>query len=133
IDDEEIQLFGDGSQRRDFTYVDDVADALLLAGCTEGTDADIFNLGGESASLLEIVELLIELAGRGSYRLVEWPPEKKVIDIGSYEADYTKIRQALGWEPKVSLREGLARTIDYYDKHREYYWSAPQRAVARLR
>jgi UDP-glucose 4-epimerase len=122
LDGEEIQLFGDGQQRRDFTYVDDVVDAFLLAGCTEGTDAEIYNLGGESASLLEVVELLIDLAGRGSYRLVPFPPEKRVIDIGSYEADYTKIRKALGWAPRVPLREGLARAIDYYKAHRAHYW-----------
>src|SRR5207237_1558199 len=88
---QEIQLFGDGRQRRDFTYVDDAVDAFLLAGCTAGTDAEIYNLGGETASLLEVVELLISLAGRGSYRIVPFPAEKRVIDIGSYEADYGKI------------------------------------------
>ena len=122
LDGEEIQLFGDGQQRRDFTYVDDAVNAFLLAGCTEGTDAEIYNLGGESASLLEIVELLIGLSGRGSYRLVPFPPEKRVIDIGSYEADYRKIRGALGWEPRVSLRDGLARTLAYYEQHRGHYW-----------
>ena len=122
LDDEEIQLFGDGSQRRDFTYVDDAVDALVLAGCTEGTDAEIYNLGGESASLREVVELLISLAGRGSYRLVPFPAEKQAIDIGSYEADYQKIRAVLGWEPRVSLREGLTRTLAYYERHRAHYW-----------
>ncbi|HEY7062425.1 MAG TPA: NAD-dependent epimerase/dehydratase family protein [Chloroflexota bacterium] len=122
LDDEEIQLFGDGQQRRDFTYVDDVLDAFLLAGCTEGTDAEIYNLGGESASLQQVVEMLIRLAGSGSYRLVPFPAEKRVIDIGSYEADYGKIQQALGWQPRVSLRDGLARTIAFYKEHREHYW-----------
>jgi UDP-glucose 4-epimerase len=131
LDGEEIQLFGDGQQSRDFTYVDDAVDAFLLAGCTEGTDADIYNLGGESASLLQIVELLISLAGRGSYRLVPFPPDKQVIDIGSYEADYAKIRQALGWAPRVSLREGLARTIAYYEAHGSHYWDMARPAGAR--
>jgi UDP-glucose 4-epimerase len=131
LDDEEIQLFGGGGQRRDFTYVDDVADAFLLAGCTEGTDAEIYNLGGEAASLLEVVELLIRLSGRGSYRVVPFPPEKRVIDIGSYEADYTKIRRALGWEPRVSLEEGLARTLAYSQAPREHYWTAEAPAGAR--
>jgi len=122
LDDEEIQLFGDGRQRRDFTYVDDAVEAFLLAGCTEVSDGEIYNLGGESASLLEVVELLIRLAGRGRYRLVPFPPEKQAIDIGSYEADYSKIRRTLGWEPRVSLQEGLARTLAYYEAHRAHYW-----------
>ncbi len=104
LDDQEIPLFGDGLQRRDFTYVDDAVDAFLLAGCTEDTDAEIFNLGGESASLLQVVQLLIALAGRGRYRLVPFPPEKRSIDIGSYEANYTKIRHALGWAPRFTRR-----------------------------
>ena len=128
LDDQEIQLFGDGQQRRDFTYVDDAADAFLLAGCTDGTDGEVYNLGGETASLLQVVELLVGLAGRGRYRLVPFPPEKQVIDIGSYEADYTKIREAVGWEPRVSLREGLGRTLAYYQAHRAHYWEAPEGA-----
>jgi UDP-glucose 4-epimerase len=106
-------------------------DAFLLAGCTQGTDADIYNLGGESASLLQIVELLIDLAGRGSYRIVPFPPEKRVIDIGSYEADYAKIQDALGWAPRVSLREGLGRTIAYYEAHGAHYWDVARLASPR--
>lgn len=122
LDDEEIQLFGDGQQRRDLTYVDDAVDAFLLAGCTDGTDGEIYNVGGCSASLREIVELLIALAGKGRYRLVPFPPEKRAIDIGSYEADYRKLTAALGWRPRVSLADGLARMLAYYTEHRAHYW-----------
>jgi UDP-glucose 4-epimerase len=130
LDDEEIQLFGDGLQRRDFTYVDDAADAFLLAGCTECTDGQVYNVGGSTASLLEIVELLTELAGQGRYRLVPFPAEKKVIDIGSYEADYGKIQRELGWEPRVTLRDGLARTIEFYRAHRAHYWTSSELAAS---
>jgi UDP-glucose 4-epimerase len=126
LDGQEIQLFGDGSQRRDFTYVDDVVDAFLLVGCADSSDGQIYNVGGQSASLLEVVQLLIELANQGTYRVVPFPPDKLAIDIGSYEADYTKLRRELGWEPRVPLREGLARTIAYYRAHRAHYWVAPE-------
>jgi UDP-glucose 4-epimerase len=119
---EEIQLFGDGSQRRDFDYVDDVVDAFLRAGASDGSDGQVFNLGGEKpVSLLELTRLLIEVAGKGSYTVVPFPPERRRIDIGDFYADATKIRTALGWEPRVDLRDGLARTIDYYAKHKERY------------
>ncbi len=119
---EEIQLFGDGAQRRDFDYVDDVVDAFLRAGAMDAADGQVFNLGGDSAvSLREVAELMIELAGRGSYRLAPFPSDRKAIDIGDFQADARRIAQTLGWKPRVPLREGLARTLDYYQTHRDHY------------
>ena len=118
---EEIQVFGDGSQKRDFTHVEDVVDAFLRAGASDASDGQVFNLGEETpVSLLELVELLAEVAG-ARYTLVPFPPERKRIDIGDFYADITKIRSTLGWEPTKPLREGLAETIEYYRKHREHY------------
>jgi UDP-glucose 4-epimerase len=123
VDGEEISLYGDGTQLRDLNYVDDVVEALLLAGATDMVNGNVYNLGGpEPVSLLQIVETLIELCPQASYKLVPFPPEKKRIDIGDYYGDYTKIREALGWQPQVSLREGLSRTIEYYRLHKAHYW-----------
>jgi len=120
---EEIQLFGDGKQKRDFDYVDDVVDALLRAGAMEAADGEVFNLGGEApVALIDLARMLVELAGRGgAYRLVPFPDDRKKIDIGDFYADTTKIRKTLGWEPKVALRDGLARTLDYYREHAGHY------------
>jgi UDP-glucose 4-epimerase len=119
---ETIQLFGDGTQKRDFDYVDDVVDAFLRAGAMDAADGEVFNLGGdEPVSLLELAKMLVEIAGAGSYVLAPFPPERKRIDIGDFYADTTKIRKALGWAPRVKLREGLQRTIDYYRRHRDRY------------
>jgi UDP-glucose 4-epimerase len=119
---EEIEIFGDGRQRRDFNYVDDVVDAFLRAGASNAADGQVFNLGGERpVSLLELVELLVAAAGRGSYRLVPFPPERKRIDIGDFYADTTKIRTTLGWQPCVPLEVGLERTLAYYRQHQEHY------------
>lgn len=123
IDGEEIQIFGDGRQLRDPSYVDDVIDALLLAAVSDEVNGEVFNLGGpEPISLLEIVKLLVEIAGSGSYRIVPFPPDLKRIDIGDYYSDYSKITKTLGWEPKVSLREGLERTVRFYRKNKQHYW-----------
>jgi UDP-glucose 4-epimerase len=125
VEGEELPIFGDGSQRRDFTYVDDAVDAFLLAGARAESDGEIFNLGGDPpVSLLDLAELLIEAAGGGSYRLVPFPEERRSIDIGDYFADDAKIRGRLGWEPAVPLREGLARSLDYYRTHGPAYWDA---------
>jgi UDP-glucose 4-epimerase len=119
---EQIQIFGDGSQRRDFDYVDDVVDAFLRAGAMDVADGQVFNLGGtEPIALLDLAKLLLELAGHGSYALAPFPPERKRIDIGDFVADAGKIRRVLGWEPRIGLREGLGRTLAYYREHRERY------------
>ncbi|HEY3109835.1 MAG TPA: NAD-dependent epimerase/dehydratase family protein, partial [Chloroflexota bacterium] len=119
-----IQLFGDGSQLRDFTYVDDAVDAFLRAGAMPEADGQVFNLGGERPySLREVAELIVETAGSGSLRLVPWPPEKKVIDVGSVYSDYSKITATLGWRPTMPLPDGLRRMIGFYREHRDCYWT----------
>jgi UDP-glucose 4-epimerase len=119
---ETIQIFGDGTQKRDFDYVDDVVDAFLRAGAMDVADGEVFNLGGdEPVSLLELAKTMVAIAGHGGYALTPFPPERKRIDIGDFYADTTKIRKALGWAPRVPLREGLERTIDYYRRHKDRY------------
>jgi UDP-glucose 4-epimerase len=122
LEDKEISIFGDGSQVRDFVYVDDAVDAFLRAAQCESCNGQVFNVGGdEQIAHRDLVKLLIEVAGSGRYRFVEWPAEKKAIDIGSFYADSSRFRKATGWEPKVRLREGLMRTIAYYRQHFEQY------------
>jgi UDP-glucose 4-epimerase len=124
LDGEEIIIFGDGSQLRDFTYVDDVVDAFLMAGANDAANGQVFNVGAiEAISLRELAELLIEVAGSGSHRLAPFPPERKVIDIGSIYVDDRKIRRVLKWKPRVDLREGLSRTIAYFRAHPAEYWA----------
>ncbi len=122
MDGEEVQIFGDGKLLRDLNYVDDVIDAFLRVGAIEESNGQFFNLGGEPFSLVEQVELMIELVGKGSYRLVDWPKDKKVIAVSDYYGNYGKIRRMLGWQPSINLREGLKRTIEFYNQHKEYYW-----------
>jgi nucleoside-diphosphate-sugar epimerase len=82
----------------------------------------VYNLGGlDVVSLKEFVEVLIDVAGSGSYKIVPFPEEGKKIDIGDYYGAYDKIRGAIGWEPRVGLREGLARTLDYYRANLPHY------------
>src|SRR5512145_189052 len=115
IEDREIQIYGDGSQLRDFVYVDDAADAFLRAGADEACNGQVLNVGGlEPIAHRDLVQLLVGIAGSGRYQFVEWPPEKKAIDIGDFYADSTRIRQTLGWTPQTDLADGLRRTIDFY-------------------
>lgn len=118
----EIQIYGDGSQLRDFVYVDDAADAFLRAGASDACNGEAFNVGGQSPiSHRELVALLLDVSGAGRVTFVEWPAEKKAIDIGNFYADSSKFSAAVGWEPKVSLREGFERTIAFYREHLSRY------------
>ena len=120
---QELAIYGDGSQRRDFTYVDDAVEAFLLAGARSEADGEIFNLGGEDpVSLLDLAELLVDLAPGASYRTVPFPDDRLSIDIGDYVADDRKIRERLGWAPVVELHDGLERSLDYYRRHGAQYW-----------
>jgi len=122
----EIEIFGDGSQMRDFVYVDDAVDAFLRAGASDTVNGQVFNVGGlEPITHSELVKLLLDVAGGGTVRHVAWPPEKKTIDIGSFYADSTRFKRAVGWEPKVTLRLGLTRTIQYYRENLEHYLDEP--------
>src|SRR5437016_7196687 len=108
IEDKPIQIFGDGSQLRDFVYVDDVADAFLRAGASDACNGEVFNVGGDRAiSHRELTTLLVQRAGSGTVRYVDWPDEMKAIDIGSFYADSTKFTRTTGWTPAVALGDGL--------------------------
>ena len=118
-----IQIYGDGAQRRDFTYVDDAVTALCLAVLDDAVADEVLNVGSrEPVSLLELAQLLVELNGGGEYELVPFPPERLAIDIGDYFADSSKLEQSLAWSPEVDLEEGLHRTLDYFRVHGERYW-----------
>jgi len=123
IDGEQIQLFGSGQQLRGFTYVDDAVEAFLTACASQKTTGDFFNVGGQKPySLEEFAQALLKITGRGSYQIVPFPEEKKAIDIGSVYSSWAKFNFATGWAPNVSLEEGLARTVKYYEQHRSHYW-----------
>jgi dTDP-glucose 4,6-dehydratase/UDP-glucose 4-epimerase len=122
-----LKVFGDGEQLRDFNYVDDCVNALLLAATEDAAIGKVYNLGSaEVVSLRQLASMMIGLVDGGRFEIVAFPPERKAIDIGDYYSDYTLIESELGWAPRVTLAAGLARTIDYYRQHAAHYWETPQ-------
>ena len=122
-----IQIYGDGSQLRDFVYVDDAADAFLRAGASDACNGEVFNVGGDIPhSHRDLTTLLVDVAGSGRVEYVEWPAEQKAIDIGSFYADSSKFKTTAGWVPAVSLADGLARTIAFYREHYGQYVDGPR-------
>jgi UDP-glucose 4-epimerase len=112
----------EGEQLRDFTYVDDAVDAFLLAAANETANGHVLNLGGRQViNLKDLAALLVEANGGGDYVLRSFPAERKRIDIGDYYSDFGSIRATLGWEPQVSLRQGLSQTLEFYREHLACY------------
>lgn len=118
-----IKVFGDGKQLRDFNYVDDCVDALLMAATSDTANGKVYNLGSsEVVNLKDLAEMMVNLGYGGSFELIPFPPERKAIDIGDYYSDFSLIKQELGWAPKVELREGLQKTLNYYRANDRHYW-----------
>lgn len=112
----------EGGQLRDFTYVDDAVEALILAAAEPNAYGRAFNLGGLSAvTLTDVAELLLKVAGTGGFSVKPYPEERKRIDIGHYYADHSAITDALGWRPTIDLEEGLERTVAYFREHLHSY------------
>lgn len=117
LENKPFEVWG-GEQLRDFTYVDDAVDALLMAATKEEANGRVYNLGGcEVISLQELAELLIKVNGSGEFQVRNFPDDRKRIDIGDYYADDKLILSELGWSPKVDLKEGLTRSLNYYRQH----------------
>ena len=117
-----LQIYGDGLQVRDFNYIDDVIEVLLMVAAHDAADGQIYNLGSDDPiNLLNLARLLIEVNNSGAFELIPFPDDRKRIDIGDYYGDYRKIRSKLGWRPVVGLRDGLTRTLAYCREHLEHY------------
>ena len=135
MDNQNLELWGGGVALRDFIYVDDVVDALLRVMASDITDGKVYNtgsyikknglyehFGGNIKSVYEAAQLVIKLAGKGSCSVIPYPEDRKAIEPGHFYADATKIHKDTGWSPKISLEEGIQRTIEYYHKHKQHYW-----------
>ena len=122
IDGETVKLFGDGSQIRDINYVDDVVDALIICAIAKKNEGDVYNLGGNPLTLKDFVAKAIQILGYGRFKIIPFPKDRKRIEIGNYVADIKKIRDDLGWEPKISVDEGIRMTFKYYEKFQKSYW-----------
>jgi UDP-glucose 4-epimerase len=125
LDDQAIPIMGDGRILRDFLYVDDLVDVLVLAASSKQAYGHLFNVGsGVPVDFRTLGETIVRLTGSGRCELVPFSEERKQLEPGHYYADIGKIKNILGWEPQISLEEGLRRTIEYYRNYREHYWKS---------
>jgi UDP-glucose 4-epimerase len=118
-----IPIFGTGKILRDFLYVDDCVEALVAAAASPAAVGEILNVGHDRPStFLEVAELLREIVPGTRIEFTDFTPERRAQEPGDFVSDITKIRRLLGWEPKISLPEGLARTVDFYRERRAEYF-----------
>lgn len=118
-----IPIFGTGRILRDFLYVDDCVDALIAVACEPAAVGEILNVGNDRASnFLDVAETLRELVPGTEIVFTEFTPERRAQEPGDFVSDITKIRNLTGWSPRVGLREGLARTVEFYRERRSDYF-----------
>jgi UDP-glucose 4-epimerase len=121
---ETIKLYGTGEQLRDFNYVDDVVEAMLLSAHSSDCQGRVFNLSGEKASLTQVADLFVSISKKGKTERVEFPAEAKKIEIGDFYGTSESLHGACGWAPKTPLAEGLEKMVRYYEQHKEHYLGA---------
>ena len=123
IDGEMIPVFGDGKIVRDFLHVDDLVECLLKVAFSDAAYGEVFNVGtGVPTSFVDLAKLIVEVAKTGSHGFAEFTQERREVEPGDYYTDISKIKGMLGWQPQVTLREGLEKTIQFYRKYKSYYW-----------
>jgi UDP-glucose 4-epimerase len=120
---EPIPIFGTGKILRDFLYVDDCVEALVAAALEPATVGEVLNVGDDRAStFLEVAEILRDLVPRTRIVFTDFTPERKAQEPGDFVSDISKIRRMTGWQPTTGLREGLARTVEFYRERRADYF-----------
>ena len=117
-----IQVFGDGKQRRDYNYVEDVLEALLIAATEKNAVGKVYNLGApDPLSLVDTAKIMCQGIEGSDYLMIPFPEDRKAIDVGDFICDYSAFRNQFGWEPKVNFEDGIQRSIEYFNKEIEHY------------
>jgi UDP-glucose 4-epimerase len=123
IDDQPIDIFGDGRILRDFLYIDDLVDCLLKCGLAPKACGQVFNVGtGEPVNFIDLAKKIVKITRGGSIRFTKFTNERKALEPGDYYADITKIKRVVGWKPKVSLDSGIKKTVEFYQEFKKHYW-----------
>lgn len=123
IENKTIQVFGDGQLKRDFLYIDECVNALLMSVTSESAHGQVFNVGVDKpVNFVELVKLIIGISESGRWEFAPFSPERAAQEPGDFYSDIAKIKKYIGWYPKISLRDGLKSTVEYYRKYRKYYW-----------
>ncbi len=123
IDGTPIKVFGDGKIKRDFLYIDDCIEAILMSAINDAARGEVLNVGVDTpTNFIELADTLIEVSGSGRWEFAPFSPERKAQEPGDFYSDISKIKRLLGWQPVTPLKDGLRTTVDYYRQHKAHYW-----------
>ena len=123
LENEVIPVYGDGLIKRDFLYIDDCVDALLLLAALPKAEGKVFNIGHDKPSnFLELAKTIVDIVEGSKWEFTPFSSERKSQEPGDFYSDISKINEFTGWMPRFSLQEGVERTIDYYRKNKKLYW-----------
>jgi len=117
-----IDIFGNGSQLRDYIFIEDLVSAFLYAACDAKTSGEVFNIGsGKGTKFIDMAKTIVNVIGKGRVKHIPWPKGYEKNETGDYVADITKIKK-IGWKPKLSFEEAVRKTYEYYKKYARYYF-----------
>lgn len=121
LQNKEIPIYGDGTQTRDYVYIDDTVDALICS-CNKKADSEIYFVGtGVPNTLLSIVRIIGKYVNNTKFRMVKFPKDLAKLDFHDFYSDSIKITANLGWEPSTNLSKGILKTVEYYKNYLHKY------------
>jgi len=122
LEDKEITVYGDGSQKRDYNYIADVVDAMILAAQADKTNGKYYYIGsGEPITFMDMTKKIIQAVGKGQLKQVPWPPERKAIEVGDFFVTFKAFSDDTGWEPRTGFDDGLRKTVEFYKQNLQEY------------
>lgn len=111
---ETLTIYGSGRQIRDYLYVDDSVDAIILAALSKKAVGEDFNLGsGRGIKFIDMAKTIVEIVKRGSIKRMRWPNNFSKVETGDFIADISKAKKFLEWKPKTSFRSGIEKTVNF--------------------
>jgi UDP-glucose 4-epimerase len=123
LDSKPLTVYGEGLQQRDYIFNLDLAEAAIWLALTPGTSGQVYNLGSQTGTpLIDMARLVAESVPGTEVRQIEWPADRYFVETGDYISDITKLTSITGWQPKITLQEGIARTVSYYHQYNKFYW-----------
>ena len=118
-----LTVFGEGLQKRDYIFVEDLAAGIVRAALSSKTSGQVYNLGsGVGTPFIDMVNLIAEVIPETEVQHLPWPEDRYLVETGDFIADISRIQAATGWAPQTSLHEGVEATVAYYRQHRAQYW-----------